>query len=85
MKLAGKKQKTVIDVASRDKTAKNGNRNSYQIMDMSFLTGFPGVGAAQNPAVPTSLQPKAGQKYPPHIQNLSLAAELITRLILRSC
>lgn len=49
-------------------------------MDISFLTGFPGVEAAQNPAVPT-----AGQKYPPHVQNLSLAAELVKRLILRSC
>lgn len=69
----------------RGAAAKNGNRDSYQIMDMSFLTGFPGVGTAQNPAVPASAQHKASQKYPPHVQNLSLAAELLTRLILRSC
>lgn len=39
-------------------------------MNMSFLTGFPRVRAAQNPAVPASVQPKAGQKYPPHVQNV---------------
>lgn len=88
MKLVRKKQKqnkkSFWCSIYRGKIDKNGNRDSYEIMDMSFLTGLPGVTAAHYPAVPASAQSKAGEKYPPHIQNLSLAAELVTRLILRS-